>query len=87
MAVCVNFNGPLRVRPEQHRDGKPASALFLDGSGNPVFEPLGADLNKNILPLILVQAVPVYNGFTGCGANHLASSTGRNFRPFVALVS
>jgi hypothetical protein len=54
----------------------------LDGSGNPVFEPLGADLNKNHTAANPGPGGSVYNGFTGCGANHLASSTGTQLQTF-----
>jgi len=82
----VNFNGPPSGFDQNNiGTGNPASALFLDGSGNPVFEPLGADLNKNHTAANPGPGGSVYNGFTGCGANHLASSTGTQLQTFCGV--
>jgi hypothetical protein len=79
----VNFNGPPSGFDNNNiGKGDPASALFLDSSGNPVFEPLGADLNKKHTAINPGPNGSVYNGFTGCGANHLASSTGTAPQPW-----
>ena len=73
----VNFNGP----PSQFDNnnigkGDPTTALYLDANGNPVFEPQGADLNPKHTITNPGPGGSLFNGLTGCGANHLASSTG-----------
>ena len=79
----VNFNGPPSGFDNNNiGTGNPASALFLDGAGNPVFEPKGADLDKNHTVTNPGPGGSIYNGFTGCGANHLASPTGTQPQTF-----
>src|SRR5712664_776995 len=81
----VNFNGPpSQFDANNVGSGNPSTALFLDGSGNPVFEPTGADLNKKHTITNPGPGGSIYNGFTGCGANHLASPTGMQPQTFCA---
>jgi len=81
----VNFNGPpSQFDANNIGSGNPSTALFLDASGNPVFEPKGADLNKKDTITNPGPGGSIYNGFTGCGANHLASPTGMQPQTFCA---
>jgi len=81
----VNFNGPpSQFDANNIGSGNPSTALFLDASGNPVFEPTGADLNKKHTITNPGPGGSIYNGFTGCGANHLASPTGMQPQTFCA---
>lgn len=60
---CTAANCPLGATPgDQIGIGNSSNAQYLDSAGNPVIVPAGVDATTT--------------GITGCGANHLASSTG-----------
>jgi len=84
LGLGLNFVAPAQFDANSLGLGNPATAEFLDAQGNPIFEPMGADLNKDHTILKPGPGGSVYNGFTGCGANHLASSTGTIPQTFCA---
>lgn len=61
IGLGLNFSAPAQFDANGNGKGNPANAEYLDSAGNPIFAPATA-----------TKA----NGFTGCGANHLASATG-----------
>ena len=73
----LNFNAPAQFDANSLGIGNPATAEFVDKAGNPVFEPKGADLNKDHTILKPGPGGSIYNGFTGCnGTTHLADPNG-----------
>jgi hypothetical protein len=73
----LNFNAPAQFDANSLGIGNPATAEFVDKAGNPVFEPKGADLNKDHTILNPGPGGSIYNGFTGCnGTTHLADPNG-----------
>ena len=81
----LNFSAPAQFDASSLGLGDPTTAEFLDSAGNPVFEPKGADLNKKHTIATPGPGGSLYNGYTGCGANHLASPTGTQDQRFCAV--
>ncbi len=81
----LNFSAPAQFDANSLGLGDTTTAEFLDSAGNPVFEPKGADLNKKHTIATPGPGGSLYNGYTGCGANHLASPTGTQDQRFCAV--